>query len=560
MGFKKELYVADFETCNSSQDTSKTRVWLSVVEELMTKKPTDISYDIEGFFKWLFSRPKATIYFHNLSFDGAFIISHLLRSGWKAISPKTKMADKTFTCIADDFGKVYMIKIAHQRGKTLSRYTIYDSYKIVPVSEAQLGEKWGLSTTKGEIDYRAYRPEGYLPTQEEISYCCNDVAMICEVLQYFISHKWLEGFTIGMIAFKQFEMTLPNWRSYFPLLQPEMDRFCRKAYRGGISYVNPKFKEKAVGCGQVFDANSLYPSQMLLKPMPIGMPVYFEGEPHIDPSKGRDLYIVHIVCAFKVKKDYIPMIQVKHNMGFNPSEFVTKSIEPIDLWLTNVDYDLFRESYEVSDLQFIEGYYFRSATGLFDDYIHQFQEIKENSTGALRQIAKLFLNNIYGKFGTNPIRHSRLPKLAPNGVVQFVDTGEEEVKAIYVPLACFVTAYGRAELCRNAHANWERFCYCDTDSIHILGMEAPDGVKIHQTHFGAWKCESTFDRAKFLRAKTYIEEKDGKLIVKCCGLPDKAKKQVTFDNFRIGALYTGKLARKTIEGGVILNETTFCIR
>ena len=50
--------------------------------------------------------------------------------------------------------------------------------------------------------------------------------------------------------------------------------------------------------------------------------------------------------------------------------------------------------------------------------------------------------------------------------------------------------------------------------------------------------------------------------VKCCGLPKNLIKQgkVTFENFRMGAEYYGKLLPKTIPGGVVLEETTFTIK
>ena len=50
---------------------------------------------------------------------------------------------------------------------------------------------------------------------------------------------------------------------------------------------------------------------------------------------------------------------------------------------------------------------------------------------------------------------------------------------------------------------------------------------------------------------------DGELQVKCAGLPANCHAQVTFENFDYGTTYTGKLKPKTVEGGVILEETTY---
>jgi len=46
------------------------------------------------------------------------------------------------------------------------------------------------------------------------------------------------------------------------------------------------------------------------------------------------------------------------------------------------------------------GYHFEKGTGLFDDFVNKHYLIKKESTDpVLRQIAKLMLNALYGKFG-----------------------------------------------------------------------------------------------------------------------------------------------------------------
>ena len=105
-----------------------------------------------------------------------------------------------------------------------------------------------------------------------------------------------------------------------------------------------------------------------------------------------------------------------------------------------------------------------------------------------------------------------------------------------------------------------RFCYCDTDSIHIVGDDIPD-IDIDDKELGKWALESKFTRARFLRAKTYIEElEDGTLNVKCAGLPDNLKELVDFNNFHYGLKLHGKLLPKRYDGGVILEETDFTIK
>ena len=76
---------------------------------------------------------------------------------------------------------------------------------------------------------------------------------------------------------------------------------------------------------------------------------------------------------------------------------------------------------------------------------------------------------------------------------------------------------------------------------------------------GAWKIESKFTRAKFIRQKTYIEEIDGKLNITCAGMPKTCYEEVTYENFEEGATYGGKLRFIHVAGGQIPEKTTFTI-
>lgn len=557
---EKKVYICDFETANNAEINDKeTYVWLGVSIDMRTDHVENIAHNVEEYYEWFTSLNGGTFYFHNLAFDGNFLLAYLMKIGYKPITGQER--DRRFEIICDDFNRIFRLRVIdHKRS-----WTFYDSLKIIPLSEHDLAKKFGLSVQKGSIDYTKARPKGYRATKKEIEYCINDVKIISEALRYFESQGWLHGFTIGMISFKEFKHTCPNWRYFFPKLSQEDDEFIRRSYRGGISYANPAFQGQVVGEGEVYDANSLYPSQMLLKPMPVGYPRYFTGKPDFGSGK---LFVVHFTCTFKVKPHHMPMLQLKNNLMFNPREFLTQSDEIVDLYLTTPDYQTFFEQYDVFDVTYIDGYYFEKATGIFDEFIHRFQKIKENNKGALRQIAKLILNNLYGKFGTNPVRWNKTPYLN-NGKVSFLIEGMEEIDPVYIPVAAFITAYGRRELVHNAQANWNRFLYCDTDSVHLLGRALPKDIKIDDKKFGYWKCESRFLRGKYLRAKTYAEdtidyETPSAIAlhtdIKCAGLPYEVKKTIKFDDFHVGAVFEGKLARKAVIGGVILKSTTFEIK
>ena len=346
---------------------------------------------------------------------------------------------------------------------------------------------------------------------------------------------------------------------YFPVLPVEIDKEIRWAYRGGFTYLNPKFANVQNVAGIVLDVNSEYPYILHDKPLPVGYPVFFEGEPENDPR--FPLYICRCQFSFEIKPDHVPAIQLKHTFMFRQNEYLTTSNgEIIETYLTNIDLELIKEQYELFDFKIIKGWRFQAKTGIFSKYIDHYYEIKRNSKGALREMAKLMLNSAYGKTGMNPVRYNKEPFLAPDGVVHYkLSDTPEIVDPVYTAHAAFVTAYGRDLIIRAAQANYDRFIYSDTDSCHLLGFDEPNGIKIHPTDLGAFKIEETFTDGLYIRQKTYMHTVDGEIVVKCAGMPDDCKKQVTYDNFKIGQKYYGKLLHKNVPGGVILYKGYFTI-
>ena len=62
-------------------------------------------------------------------------------------------------------------------------------------------------------------------------------------------------------------------------------------------------------------------------------------------------------------------------------------------------------------------------------------------------------------------------------------------------MGVFVTAYARRKLLTSIAEVWDRFLYCDTDSIHLKGWGQPNGIDVDKYRLGAWKEEMKFDKA-----------------------------------------------------------------
>lgn len=580
--------VGDFETTTNEYDC---RVWASCLMDIETLSTVQLVNNIDDtmyLLKDLSNFEKIELYYHNLKFDGEFILSWLLNNGFRYDEKLEK--ENTFKTLITDTGAFYQLEIRFHKKKSSKRVVIRDSLKIIPLKVSSMAKAFGLETTKGDIDYKLYRGVNHTITDEEKDYIIRDCKIVAECLKAMFE-QGLEKMTIASNSLHHYKTLIGGqnkFRGLFPLLPKATDDFIRKSYKGGYTYVNPKYQNKWLNVkGCTYDVNSLYPSQMHSDSgniLPYGMPIYFKGEYPVNEL--YPLYIIRFKCKFKLKKGYVPTVQIKNNSRFAglENEYLSDSgVERVELTMTNIDFETFKKHYKVTRLEFIDGYMFKARKGLFDLYIDHWSRVKieseEQGNKGLRQISKLMMNSLYGKFATNIQNDIKIPVME-DGVVSHkskidinedienydVDIYEDRERELnYTAIASFITAYARRVTHNAIQENYEHFCYADTDSIHLC-KESADNIEIHSSKLGAWKHECDWENAKFIRAKTYIEEIDGKLDVKCAGMPDNVKQVITKENFNIGFTTEGlgvefqKLVPKRVKGGVVLCETTFTIK
>lgn len=575
MSRNKHLFTGDFET---TTDPSDCRVWAFALSEIGNPDNFIYGNSIEEFFNIL-QDPKINykLYFHNLKFDCEFMFHYLINNGYECIKDKKDKRDKTFTTLVSDMNQIYSIEIffdTHNK-KHINKVTIFDSLKILNFPVEQVAKIFELPIQKLELDYTTYREPGHILTPHEIDYIRNDVEIMSRALKIMFD-SGLDKMTIGSDALSYYKKIYKNFNHYFPVLAYEIDKDIRRSYRGGFTYLNPIYKNKITGAGLVLDVNSLYPSVMYECLLPFSKPMFFNGK--YEENKLCPLYVQTLSCSYEVKDGMLPTIQIKNNLAFCPTEYSCSSEgEIVTLTLTNVDLELFFEHYNVYDLQYHSGWMFKGIKGMFTSYIDYWmnEKIKATEEGnkGKRQIAKLMLNSLYGKFGLNPDVLSKYPIINEYGQLEYEYYDPDIRDSIYIPVAAFITSYARRKTIETSQAiktysinkyGIDKYVYSDTDSIHTLitdEEELKQFVDIDDYKLGAWKKESEYVKGKYIRAKSYIEQApDGALNVTVAGLPKYLGDKVTFENFNPGMKYHGKLVPHHVPGGVILVDVDFTIK
>lgn len=575
-----KTFVADFETTTIEEDC---RVWAWALCEVDNINNKIFGNNLDDFMALCSKKENYKILMHKLEFDGLFLIAWLFKNGFTHTTEQSERRGKTFNTLINDKGIYYQIEVIFERkGKSINKVTFQNSYNLIPMSADKIAKNFRMPISKLEIDYDKERPAGHEMTEEEKAYISNDVEIIARAIHYFYENG-LDKMTIGSCALAEYKNILTDrkFRMFFP--PANYDREVRESYHGGYNYLDPYFENRILSKGIVLDINATHAKSLYSCELPYGEPIFFRGEYQQDEL--YPLYVQAIRCQFKLKEGYIPTVQIRHGSDFNISEYLTHSGKTeVVLWLTSVDMEIFFKHYDVYNPEFFGGWKFKSCVGLFDEYIEKWNGIKmqakKDENWALYTIAKGMLVALYGKFGTLPQVKSKIPYLDDKtGIIEYKDSYPKETDGVYLALASFVTAHSRKRIIsafqkiRDAHNEGKtkaNVFYTDCDSLHIeLNGEDEStflkncGLEIDELELGKFKVEGRFQRGKYLRGKCYIQEieenREHKLKITVAGMPESCYNQVTFENFKIGTTYKGKLAPQRVPGGVILGDIDFTL-
>lgn len=527
----------------------------------METKKALFGYDLKSFLETILKNHCKIIYFHNLKFDGTFLLNYFLEHNleYDLIAPNGVWFSLEFKGIQfrDSLKKFKMTVDG------LSLFLGLERKKTDLIIDEQNKKTWDK-----------YIPLNYIPTKNDIDYCIHDSIIVA----YAIEKEWDNGrrrLTQSSESYNIAKKKIKNFDKLFPKLSAEHDLKVRKTYKGGFCSVNPDYQGIDIEDVYAYDVNGLYGWSMDKGRIPVGQP--YNGE----PVSNKDVCFIDFFCEFDIKDKMLPILQIKHNSLYAgcETEYLTESNGITHLFLTDIDYEMFKKHYHIYNDYGYEYLSFRSQLGLLSPIIKENLEQKEYYSNPehydeyLRQVAKDNTNMLYGSFGLALTSDKLVPYLDEDGVINYTHI-EEKRQGRYIPVASYITATARQKTITAIQKNYKNWIYSDTDSMYLTKPAV--GIEIDNKKSGYWDFETMekdgkpYKHGKFLRQKTYCladenyniyskYDKYGNFVsyCKCAGLSDTIKKSLKWEEFYLGANLGKRLVHTTVKGGVCLVERDF---
>lgn len=479
------------------------------------------------------------IYITNLSLYTLDFIQVLWRAGFSPVdgNPSVKkMKENEFKYLINGDYNTYSITIKHNKRAIV----LVNFDNILNLNNRQkIIDTWTWDYD-GEIEKR-YALAVYRCIKE-LNRDCNIEKQFPTTISGYARRKWKE-----LEGFWELNNMLPDANSVRVNKEENLEQYCRKSYHGGLNITREQAdKSDIINLeGIVLDVNSLYPYIMKNYPMPKGLPHVCEGKPsdkEIRDYKNGYIYIfLRIKVNFRLKKNGIPCVQLPnddrerfthargwlettqyydyHNQRYIPENDENKHL--LTLTLTITDYLLMLKNYDILDIEYINYIWFATTKSLFSDYVNEYYNKKKNATTeGKKRISKMLLNGLSGNMARIPEYTNIRIHISENGNVD-VDEFHTSGGASYIYVGSAITSYAREYIIKYGEMCGTRWIYSDTDSLHILGTNIPNFIKIGDD-LGEWKIEKEFDKAIYYKRKMYGFMKENKIKLTLAGVPQSS--------------------------------------
>lgn len=229
----------------------------------------------------------------------------------------------------------------------------------------------------------------------------------------------------------------------------------RAPVRAGIVWLDPDCAGREVEDVDVYDVSSLYPAILAYMPLPTG---YGERHDRLTEMLQNPFSDAEPIKA--VRGVWVALVSVDDEQSWETSAD----------WLRRVESDPDFHYDRVYDV-----ITYSTATGHFRSFVERLYADKEKG-GLFADLHKSELVSLTGSMSPRDMKPVyRVDYDEARGYVVRVDRVEERDPGSLNLTYAFVTAYGRLLLARMLRRYEGQVVYCDTDSIHLVGVR-PDEV------------------------------------------------------------------------------------
>ena len=565
--------------------------WIAEVEAV--PQPQYVEGGLDDLWAILAANKVGRVYIQDLHFVSRFFIDYLCKKNAVEYHGRIDQFKGLYGYNVFEIhgSHVYNIELYINAEGTCNKCTIFSCKDLTrsKLSEVQADYNIVLPEHLSDIKLHDYTVQS---TSDADIRLAEAQCFVSAAITYIIRGNGCKKNTIGADAYNYWlKLDNPD-ASWFPELGLEVDKYLREAYRGGLIYINPRYKNKELTRGICLDVNSLYSFVMRECPLPYGAATYFEGldvDAYLQDDPFEDDYFVGaFYVKATLKNNHVPCISLPSvtkteakidALASGSTNISNDYADNLDCQLTLTNFDILNlyQNYDVEICYNIDGYQFHTGSGMFNNFIDHFYESKRVSTGAKREVAKLHLEAFYGGFGLRPDA-SMVDYSIVDDKIEMKKSNKALVQSKrirYLPISMFVTAIGRYLMLQNACEMLDRLVYIDTDGLHLLGTDVPECIDISD-QIGGFKVEAVFTRAKYCGYKIYIHD-EAKISnkyspnfsvdynnivtnVKIAGAPEKVQEKINWSTFRSGYVVdTGNTTVKIIPGGAWRVDSSYTL-
>jgi DNA polymerase elongation subunit (family B) len=434
-----------------------------------------------------------------------------------------------------ELNKKYHVKPLMQHARIMAfrfkddhkhHWQLRDSYSILPHSLRALCDdfdptykKLTMPTVPYEKDKRAWK-----------KYCAHDCYSLHNVLNLFFNTLVEAG---GMVAYTAGSIAMRSWRA-IALNQNlptylEYNKMFHEAFYGGRTEAFIMLARDTGKPYYYYDVNSMYPYVMANYEYPSSKPQSVEYQDPLDCSGKCGIMECHVVAPEDL---HIPLL---------PCHLNGKLLFPLGEWDGFYEFSFIEKAVEMGYKITPKRTWEFESDPLFREYIMKFHALKQQSKGAAKNVYKLLMNSLFGKFAERPEKTEIItdPDEDLEGATlidpefgYFVRHYERHAAHHLPAISIRVTALAQLTLYKYIQEIQEKggnIYYCDTDSI-ITDIRLPvrEGL-------GALEMKFDFSKGVFFTPKVYYLEpydqkiKDKMGNVACKGFSRHFRERLTYE-------------------------------